>query len=112
LNVFNDKNLEPSDSTWHPRISSVVYWGMDWLCPSFNQRLAEQLNTYYGRLSAETTIRHVLPSIDSGNLQAVVYDLTENTVYVAYGFVDAQNKKLDAFDRPFIRLNMTQVFAG
>lgn len=112
LNVFDDKNLEPSNDTWHPKIGNVVYWGMDWQCPSFNQRFSEQLNLYYGKLSAETTIQHILPSIDSGNLQAVVYDLTDNFVYIAYGVVDSQQKKLNAFDRPFIRLNLTDIFLG
>ena len=51
-NVFDDKNLQPANDTWHPKISNVVYWGMDWLCPPFNQRFAEQLNTYHGQLSA------------------------------------------------------------
>lgn len=110
-NVFSDKNLEPANDTWHPKISNVVYWGMDWLCPPFNQRFAEQLNTYYGNLSAENTIRNILPSIDSGNLQAVVYDLTDNFVYIAYGFIGSDGKKRNAFDRAFIKLNMTEVFS-
>jgi hypothetical protein len=34
------------------------------------------LNTYHGDITAELTIKNIIPSIDSGNLQAVVYDLT------------------------------------
>jgi exportin-7 len=28
LNIFNDLNLKPDNSSWHPRIKDVVYWGM------------------------------------------------------------------------------------
>lgn len=29
---MNDVNQEPL-ADWHPRIPSMTYWGMDWLCP-------------------------------------------------------------------------------
>jgi isopenicillin-N N-acyltransferase-like protein len=110
LNVFSDTNLQPLNETWHPRLQNIVYWGMDWLCPSYNQRFSEQLHEHYGNISAEVTISHILPSIDSGNLQAVIYDLTDNFVYVAYGFVKNNKTKVNAFDRPFVALNMTELF--
>ncbi len=28
LNIFNDLNLKPDNSTWHPKIKDIVYWGM------------------------------------------------------------------------------------
>lgn len=61
---------------------------MDWLCPSFYERLHELLDKNHGQISAELTIKEILPGLNSGNLQAVVYDLSNEWVYVAYGYVD------------------------
>lgn len=30
LNVFDDRNMRPTNDTWHFRIPEMVYWGMDW----------------------------------------------------------------------------------
>jgi hypothetical protein len=48
---------------------------MDWLCPSYNLRLYELLTEHYGSITVENTISHIMPGVNSGNLQAVVYDL-------------------------------------
>ena len=34
---MNDATLRPRNDTWHARIDSVVYHGMDWLCPPYSQ---------------------------------------------------------------------------
>lgn len=39
LNVVNDSVPLPKNDTWHPAVKDAVYWGMDWLCPSFTSRL-------------------------------------------------------------------------
>ena len=51
-NVIDDTNLMPQPCNgqpdpcedWHPRISEVVYWGMDWICPNDNRMISHQLN--------------------------------------------------------------------
>lgn len=53
----------------------------------------------------------LLPSLTSGNLQTVIYDLTNQTVYFAYGMVTTDGKKLNAYDRPYIKLDMKSMFA-
>lgn len=35
-NIQSDFNMMPHNDTWHPRISQMVYYGMDWLCPGFD----------------------------------------------------------------------------
>ena len=35
------------------------------------------LNKYHGQITAENTIRYIVPGLNSGNLQAVVYDLSQ-----------------------------------
>ncbi len=39
----------------------------------------------HGNITAELTIRKIVPGLNSGNLQVVVYDLTYEKVYFAYG---------------------------
>jgi hypothetical protein len=84
---------------------------MDWLCPSFHQRLHEMLEKTYGQITAEVAVRTIVPGLNSGNLQVVVYDLTNEQVYFSYGYVTEHNEKIDAYKRPFISLNLTEVFA-
>jgi isopenicillin-N N-acyltransferase-like protein len=47
VNFFDDQNLQPL-AEWHPRVPDAVYLGMDWLCPSRNYRLYQQIAYQYG----------------------------------------------------------------
>lgn len=55
-------------------------------------------------------VREIVPGLNSGNLQVVVYDLTYNQVFFAFGHVDSDNKRTNAYMRPFIRLNLRELF--
>ena len=61
---------------------------MDWNCPPFHERLAQLLTKYHGNITAELTVRNIIPSLNSGNLQIAVYDLTYEKVYFSYGIKD------------------------
>lgn len=37
-NVVDDVNPLPK-ADWHPALENTVYYGMDWLCPPFHERL-------------------------------------------------------------------------
>lgn len=84
---------------------------MDWNCPPYHERLHEMLTKNYGNITAEVAIRNIVPGLNSGNLQVVVYDLTYEKVYFAYGYVTDQDKKINAFLRPFIGLDLKAMFA-
>lgn len=84
---------------------------MDWLCPSFTERLAGLLKDNHGTINAEAVVRIILPGLTSGNLQTVIYDLTNQTVHFAYGTVTAANKTVNAYDRPYFKLNLRELFA-
>lgn len=64
----------------------------------------------YGHISVESTIKDILPGTQTGNLQAVVYDLTSMRAYFAFGLITKENKKVDAFDRPFVELDLKVLF--
>ena len=109
-NVVDDKVQLPKED-WHPLIQNAVYYGMDWLCPPFHERLAELLTENHGRITAEMAVRSIVPGLQSGHLQVAVYDLTYEKVHFAYGYVAPDNKRTNAFLRPFITLDLKQIFA-
>lgn len=111
-NVFNDTNQMPL-YPWHPRIPSMVYYGMDWLCPSYNQAMATQLTKWHGSLTPAATINDVLPIVQTGDVHAAVYDLTEQQIYVSFYATNASSVPTppNAYDRQFTQLNLTALFA-
>lgn len=109
-NVVGDTNPLPK-ADWHPAIENTVYYGMDWNCPAFHIRLHELLDKYHGQINSELAIRSIVPGLNSGNLQVVVYDLTNEYVYFAFGHVNEGGKRVNAYMRPFIGLNLTEIFA-
>lgn len=50
-NVIGDTNALPK-ADWHPAIENAVYYGMDWGCPAFHERLHEMLIKNYGNITA------------------------------------------------------------
>jgi len=110
LNVFDDQNLQPDNATWHPRMNDIVYWGMDWDCPSYNKALHKGLSTYYGNITVENTIQNILPSVQTGDTHVAIYDLTNQFMYYAHvGLENTTNR--NAYQRPFTKLNMQQLFS-
>ena len=109
-NVFDDTNLEPT-AEWHPKINDIVYWGMDWICPNDNTMLSHQLNAYHGNLTAELTIREVIPYVQTGDLHVAIYDFSSMHMFVSVARPGNASGAEKAFQRPFAKLNMTQIFA-
>jgi len=112
-NFYDDTNLLPVNETWHVPVEDVVYNGMDWLCPGFNQVLGSQLQKYHGAIDEVVTIKNILPTTQTGNLHIAVMDLTEQTMHVSF----CRGEKADpsephyAYERQFTRLNMKEMFA-
>ena len=109
-NVFDPENLEPLVDT-HPRIPDVVYWGMSWNVPKYDQRLSSMLKKHYGKLTPEITIREILPTVETGNLQVAVYDLTNMILYTANAAANKESGPRNAYERSFVKLNMKELFA-
>ncbi len=111
FNVFSPDDLEPLTPT-HPRIPNIVYWGMSWDVPKYDKPLHDMLVKYYGNLTAEITVREILPTVRTGNLQVAVYDLTNQIVWTANAAAveHGEPPPLDAYDRPYIRLDMRRLF--
>jgi len=110
-NVIDDMNLRPVNSTWHPVINNVVYWGMDWLCPGYSSVLSQQLNKYHGNITAENTMRYITAITQTGDLHVVISDLTNLKMYVAFAAASYENGPTYAYDRQFMELDGKTLFA-
>eukprot|EP00286_Rhodomonas_abbreviata_P021890 CAMPEP_0181308452 /NCGR_PEP_ID=MMETSP1101-20121128/11470_1 /TAXON_ID=46948 /ORGANISM="Rhodomonas abbreviata, Strain Caron Lab Isolate" /LENGTH=445 /DNA_ID=CAMNT_0023414835 /DNA_START=22 /DNA_END=1359 /DNA_ORIENTATION=- len=110
---YDDQTLLPVNDTWHPIIDDVVYNGMDWNCPSYTSALGEQLTKFYGAISEVNTISDVLPTVQTGDLHAAVYDLTDSKMHISFcrkANAD-ESEPHYAYERQFTRLHMKDVFA-
>jgi isopenicillin-N N-acyltransferase-like protein len=112
-NFYDDSNQLPVNDTWHPVIENAVYNGMDWLCPGYTQKLGEQLQKWHGQIDETVIIHDILPTVQSGDLHSVVYDLQNSNMHVS--FLRKENadpsEPLNAYERQFTRLHMTDIFA-
>lgn len=112
LDVFDPTNMRPDNSTWHFKLQDIVYFGMDFLCPGFNEVLGTQLKKNHGKLTAELTIRDVVSVEASGDTHAAVYDLTAGELFVSFGSSQNATKGLPqaAYGRQFTKFNLHSLF--
>lgn len=109
-NVFSPENLEPVTAT-HKRIDDIVYWGMSWDVPDYDGPLHDKLVEHYGNINAQVTIHDIVTSVGTGNLQTVVYDLTDMKTWIANAKADDESGPLEAYNRQFVEFDMGKVFA-
>jgi hypothetical protein len=109
---MTDYNMAPNNDTWHPKMKQVAYLGMDWDCPGYNAMLNKQLTKNYGNITAENTIRDIVPIVQTGDTHVAVYDFARDFMYVS--FMRHANSTVgpdSAYDRQFTRLDMPALFA-
>jgi hypothetical protein len=110
-NFQNDTHMQPL-TDWHQRIPNVVYYGMDWNCPNYDIVLYNQLKATYGNITPEIAIRNITSIVQTGDLFTTFYDLTpaNNRMFVSYASATNSTGPKAAYDRPFVRLDMTPIF--
>jgi len=109
-NFYTDTDMMPV-ADWHPRMNDVVYYGMDWLCPGYSIVLHDQIQKFYGNITAENTLREITSITETGNLHIAIYDLTNMIVHTANARRDGAQGPLNAFQRQFVRLDFNAIFA-
>ena len=111
-NYYDDVNQLPVNETWHPKITDVVYNGMDWLCPTYTGVLGEQLGKYVGSIDEYTVVKNILPTVQTGNLHIALYDLTDMNMHVSFarGASADSSEPFYAYERQFTRLHMNEIF--
>ncbi|CAF1338626.1 unnamed protein product [Adineta steineri] len=105
VNFFDDLNLQPA-AEWHPQITNVVYNGMDWLCPSYQYKLYQQIMEQYGHITPESTIQNISAIVKTGDVHVAVYDLSENILYLANGGASGKQGPKQAYQRQFNKLDL------
>jgi len=109
LNVFDDRNMQPN-ATWHAKIKDVVYWGMDWICPSYNTVLGNLLQKYHGTLTPEVAIRYVSAVEQSGDNHIAFYDLTNLNMYVSFASPNGVGGPAAAYARQYTKWDLKALF--
>jgi len=109
---MTDYNMAPNNDTWHPKMTDVAYLGMDWDCPGYNAVLHQQLTANYGAITPASTIRDIVPIVQTGDTHIAIYDFARDDIYVSFmrragGTVGPSN----SYDRQFTKLDMTALFA-
>jgi len=119
LTVYTDTYLEPQVNEegvnmTHPMIENVVYWGMDWFCPPFHQQMHDRIVANWGNITAENTMRDIIPRTNTGNMHIAVYDYNNWDMYVAFArqnkYKDNDDERLNAWERSYTRLPMEEIF--
>jgi len=79
--------------------------------PSSNQCVGSVLKEFYGNIDASTYYNYVAPMHQTGDMHIAVYDYLNNLMFVANASPYINNTCTPAYQRPFIRLNMTDLFS-
>ncbi len=114
LFVFDDKNLQPWNNTadtWHPRFPDMVWHAMDWLCPGYSIPMAAQIKNLYGELTPQNIISNIAGVVQTGDVHAAVYDLTDQQLFVSFmARVNGTGPEM-AYDRSWTQLDLPSLFA-
>jgi len=107
---IDDAHLIPV-APWHPPISNIVYFGMDWLCPGYNSVMSKQLQQYWGNITEENTIRYITAIAQTGDLHTAIYNLSDKILFVATAKSQGESGPDNSYQRTFVRLDMNVLFA-
>jgi len=110
LDVMDDDNLRPFNNTWHPRIPGVVYWGMDWDCPTYNLILSEQIKKFYGQITPQIAIQYFTAVEQSGDNHLAYYDLTDMQFYVSFAAQFYIGGPVPGYARQFVQWDAYALF--
>jgi len=109
-NIMDDTNMKPI-ADWHKTIPDVIYYGMDWLCPSFNEALMNQLQKNHGELTPQTAIQDVMSIVQTGDLHVYVADLVNMQLFFAHAARSGASGPLKAYDRSYIQIDLRALFS-
>ncbi len=110
VQVWNDRNY-PAYPPAHDLFPGLVFIDKH-VQPSHDQCLNNLMHTYYGRIEPLVTLRNITATFQTGDMHIAVYDFDNGFMYAANaGPADANGNAVSAYDRQFMRFNMTQLWA-
>lgn len=133
FHVIDDENFIPVNSTWHAPIKDTVYCkemllsvvvffpcffffffadfsyivGMDWICPTFNTVLGNQIRKYYGNITPEIARQNISAVEMSGDNHLVWYDLTNGVFWAAFAGPNGGDGPVEAYWRQYLEVDMS-----
>jgi isopenicillin-N N-acyltransferase-like protein len=108
ITILDDRNFQPYPG--HPTFDSLIYINRD-VQPSSNPCMGELLTMFYGNITAYNTITYISPIEQTGSMYSVVYDFANMFMYVSNASPYINGASLNAYERPYIRLDMNALFA-
>eukprot|EP00762_Andalucia_godoyi_P002520 ANDGO_02687.mRNA.1 Protein dcd1A len=110
ISFYDDTDLQPLMS-WHPRIADVVYEGMDWGCPAFQQQLHDRIVANYGKIDLDVAKQDIAALTTTGDLHIAFYDLKNLVMRVANARADGKTGgSFPAYDRAYIEYDLKALF--
>jgi isopenicillin-N N-acyltransferase like protein len=107
FHVIDDENLIPANSTWHAPIKDAVYFGMDWICPTYNTVLGGQIRKYYGQITPQIARQNISAVEMSGDNHLVWYDLTNGVFWAAFAAPNGADGPREAYWRQYLEVDMS-----
>ena len=111
LTSISDKNFIPVNSTWHAPIQDAVYFGMDWICPTFNIVLGAQIRKYYGKITPQIARQYITAVTMSGDNHVVWYDLSNGIMWASFAAPVGAGGQKESYWRQFLEIDTTKAFA-
>jgi len=94
----------------HPLFDDLVYVDKH-TQPSGDPCTAALIQGMYGSISPERVVHDFAPVVQSGDLQAAVYDYANNFMHISVATPSTIPPIQPAYDRQFLSFNMTALFA-
>ena len=86
---------------------------MDWLCPGYTKPLSQQIAAHWGALTPSIMALEIASRVQTGDVHAAVYDLTQQQLYVTFMARHGApaSEPMMAYDRPWQQLDLASLFA-
>jgi len=108
VRIYDDRNFP--EYKGHPRLPGAVYVDKH-VQPSSDPCLGSLMESHYGQLDAVTIKEHISAEHATGDSQVAIYDYAHMFVYLAYASPYENNQFTPAYNRAFVRLDMSSLFS-
>jgi len=109
VRMFDDANYPEYPA--HPRMPGLVYIDKH-TQPSNDPCLSSLLTKFYGNITPQITKEYITAELQTGDTHIAIYDYKQNYMYIANASPYNPNTGfIPAYNSPFVRLDMLQLFA-
>lgn len=109
VKFFDDKNYPAYPN--HPLMPGLV-WIDKHVQPSQDPCMTNLLKQNYGNINPDVIIRQIVSRFQTGNMHIAIYDYGAMDIYLSVcSPVSLTEQVVMAYDRPFAKLSLTQLFS-